>query len=195
MRSKRASKPKGARELHHYFLYRDPEFVAAIKRTQRQLDSKYHNGIGLDSQLISASDRDELSRLAWEFGTDIWGLAYFAAGYHQKGYPLHVPVSVDTDNKTITLTIGKHTTIEHVKEAWYWVEAYKKQLYGTPRPKSKELLYPGLVYAVFRALKKGKTMPQIFKLYEASSLPLYDKKPIFDTVAELSRYYNKYKPI
>lgn len=195
-----AKRPRSAREWHHYYLYQDPEFRAAIEKLRQHLEARYHEGVTFSiAQLkqlygddFKDEDKDALDELAAHFGTDNWGVEYFADGWHAKGYPFSPPhIDVQPDGDLIKITIDKHTTKKQLMAAWRWIDAVKGQ-----RTKAKPPEYSELLYAVSRALRHGHTMREVFRLYVADNLPRYSSKAKpFDTADELEHYYRKYKRI
>jgi hypothetical protein len=115
---------------------------------------------------------------------------------------------IGDDGETLFVRILPNTALDDIINSWPFIDDMKKHFYitvnsktgklGALKPtKNKPNEDPELVYAIFRARRRGLTFPQIFLQYQKGELELYKDKPTnnFSSDKSLEAYYNRLKPI
>ncbi len=210
--SKSKPRSRSKSELHKEHVLKDPEFLVSANK----LKSKIHKVYGRDSELnvtiidgqvlvkiadnpISIGLFGDINNLAREYQINPNDIFFFLNNYSEGRFPT-------TNNRAVVgfngqgqvyINIDVDTTKQDIEDNWESVEIMKEMAYGTGEIKIKPPVYDKLIYAIFRQRQKGKSFKQIYDLYKAGSLPLYNSgsnRGQFETSDSLSRYYRKYQP-
>lgn len=105
---------------------------------------------------------------------------------------------IETQGDEVIVAIPGSITRAEYLQAWSEVEDMLireevRQARNTSRRRSPENTQ--LIYAIFKARKRGKKFSEIFELYQTKQLDQYKKSSTqFSSSDSLERYYNKYKP-
>lgn len=93
------------------------------------------------------------------------------------------------------LRIGEGATKSEISNAIRDIDAVMQMAYGSGLPeRTKPPENYALIYAIFRARKKGLSYGEIYSQYEASALPLYKGSKSIKTLEKFRQYYNQHKP-
>lgn len=157
----------------------DPEFIEAFNKLPNYSDETL----------------EQYQNLAMEFAVYVEELMHMKHGYKMSDFskPYVIVPSAEKDG-TVAVFVDPKATKQEYLEAWVDVQKLRKSL-GTESTKRKFGEKPELIYAIFRARRKGNTFTEIFHMYKERSLQNYDgPNKQFKDVEELTWYYSRRSP-
>lgn len=189
---------------HRLRLYKDIEFIDEVKALRKEFERRYGLQVTFlfpHTKDFNMSEEDEVKirLLAEKYKTSNWGIAFYADGHYQKGDPINTSLTnayIDDAGKVV-IVVDEHTTVDHLKEMWPWVQALREQAYAKSQSKVKPIERPDLIYAIHKLRRQQPPMrwSQIFKLYEEGKLEeKSNSSSAFYTKEELANYFRRRQP-
>lgn len=135
--------------------------------------------------------------LSHDFSLELHDVAFFINGFYVKYEPTgNSRVSVGMDKESVFVRISPRASKDDFINSWPDIEVFQSLLWDDHKPtKNKLPLETDLIYAVFRARRKGMPFSKIFRLYQDGKLPKYEHSTgQFNSADSLARYYRKYQP-
>lgn len=183
---------KTAKQWHLHWVYLDPEFrkkVAQLKEPPRHIKDK------------GDSWRQPYQELAEEFCVDYGDVFSFKrngkqaivlrAGLVMNGFAFY-----KKDWDCIQIQVRKDVTKKDFLDLWRQVHHIQKTVLKLKTTRRKAPENSQLLYAIFKARKRGDKYSKIFKDYERGTLKYFEGKSAGQFLAQedLERYYRKYMP-
>lgn len=181
-------------QIHLFNVYKDPEFIRKVKNLPPIPAALERAAKGLGW-------RKPYEDLAHEFH-----IKYIQV-YLYKGHGMNallvganlLPKGIarhNSEERLIELKLMENITQEDFYELWQEVDRIKREdirLIPTRRRPPDDT---DLIYAIFKARKKGLTFKQVFQHYQDGSLEYYLDKPRNQFASEdaLQAYFYKYRP-
>lgn len=123
--------------------------------------------------------------------------AVYAAYHHISNFDFPFRY-IETKGDEVVIAIPGAITRDDYLEAWDEVEdmLIREEVRETNGSRRRSPDNTQLIYAIFKARKKGKKFSEIFTLYQDGQLDQYHEKSKtqYKSSDDLERYYNKYKP-
>lgn len=198
---------------HYYWVFEDKEFQELIYKYYNEILKHEASDLAAEELIQEFGDKFELSLGALEdyleanFSdhfddptltrlSEDPRVRSFRTAEVTKG--THPGTRAKNGEKWITIHFNeKDFSYEQYKLAWPFIktrlieESYEPTIVNKPKRSVAE--NSQLLYAIFKARKKGKTFTEIFNKYCDSNLEYYiGKKPVHDTVKSLQNYYYRH---
>lgn len=204
---------KTAEDWHIYFVYTDNEFIEEVEKINKKHrkwaeDSGEKHPSGIPK--FPKSKKREANK-DWKFICDKYAVSdsditFFVQGGFGGGWDKKTMAMNDVNAKVeenmgfvyeedgrMIVELESYITYQRYHDLWKNVLEHKKKLLTKPRRRAPES--PKLIYAVFKARKKGLSFPELFRLYSSGKLPYFrGSTNQFKDEESLERYYDKYKP-
>lgn len=123
-------------------------------------------------------------------------LAIISTGLHLQ-YPLDFPFEdpKHASNDSLVIAIPRNIKKAEYIAAWDYInELFNEHNQEITRKRNRASENPELVYAIYKARKRGNTFRKIFEDYQNGVLDCYSREPTLYYQEALERFYQKYKP-
>ena len=168
---------------HRYWVYKDPDFIEAVKN--------------LPKRVLSDLLFEDYQRIAQEFEIRQSDVDFV----HERPFATYTPEDVVASGLGYTFKIDKKyffakmnhdITKRQFLHLWAQLQFYKTSM-GIKKTKNKPPENTQLLYAIFKA-RKRYTFNETYIMYKNKSLPYYLGKGTsqFNSEESLERYYRKY---
>lgn len=200
--------------MHVLNVYKDPEFksdvIAQFPKLAKMIDEEnpYLMPDGtIDHRTkmktyygIEKLDDKQFYQLALKYAIHVNDIKIFLMGRHRTGmvygarrtYNLRPDISGDW-----IANIPVDITKEDYTKMWNEIKRNKSLQFQKKVPKPKPATHDQLLYAIFKARLRNETFTEIFKQYEAKTLPYYvggSNRMFLNAQDKFEEYYRKYKP-
>lgn len=183
---------KSARDWHIFHVYNDPEFIIDMKEfaSYFEADAKPVDEKILMQKYVSLAEKYMITR------PDIY---YFQLNAYERYSFINSPsgaiVYYSEPAKQIIIRADPNITRMQFYKLWRRVVAERNdnKIKATKRKPPDD---SRLIYAIFKQRQKNVTFTEIYSMYQAGKLPLYEDGPTnqYDSKDKLERYYNSHKP-
>jgi hypothetical protein len=183
---------KTTKHWHLYYVYSDPDFISRINKLKNPPSG---------SDRIDSDWRVPYQKLAEEFSInyiDVYrfkmhGMNALLIGVGIIGSGI---VMRHKDIDAIQVTLKKDITQKEYYALWGKIKEVQTKVLKVRPTKRKAPDEHQLIYAVYRARKRGLTFRKIFSEYQNGNLDLYFNMPTqkFSSEDDLEKYYRLYRP-
>lgn len=166
-----------AKSWHLYHVFHDDDFLNQINKNLT-LEQKQH--------------------LASEFDIKLADINFYIIS---NILPMKIPqyedsaLSMDLEKGRYILTFDARVQVTELQKRIKEFDRIRTMFGISPRKnKKKPPEKTDLLYAIFKARKRGLTFGDIFFLYEKRKLPGYTKAPAYTSLESFEYFYNTHKP-
>ena len=169
-----------AKSWHVFHVYHDKEFIERAK------------------SLKLYSPTSEMKKLGDDYSISIADVSFYLLSsllpmkYHSEAKS---KIEMDLKNKKFILKFDADVQISELKKKLREFDKMRRTLGILPdKSKKKPPEKTDLLYAIFKARRKGLTFGRIFKMYQNQELDGYTKIPTYKSEESLEKFYNRHRP-